>query len=104
VKLEITEEDVARIALEVGSERNDGLVTFDALRLEVPLRYRLSATDMRQSLTRPREKIWEQKIRNIKSHSDVPGNYICEGYLVHVPGIGYQVTSKGLSRVRRHAA
>lgn len=101
---EITEDEVALIAVAVGAERHDGIASYSALRKEVPKRYRLSATDLQQSVTRPREEIWEQKIRNIKSHFESEGNFIFEGYLVHVPRVGYRVTDKGRRLVRRHAA
>lgn len=101
---EITEEDVARIAVAIGAERADGIASYSALRREVPRRYALSAMDMVQSITRPREKIWEQKIRNIKSHYEAEGNFIYEGYLTHVPRIGYRVTDFGRRSLRLHEA
>src|SRR5687767_2414091 len=61
---EITEDQVALIAVAIGAERIDGIASYSALRDEVPRRHRLSAMDLMQSQTRPREKIWEQKIRN----------------------------------------
>jgi hypothetical protein len=48
--------------------------------------------------------MWEQKIRNIKSHYEAAGNFIYEGYLEHVRGAGYRVTAKGKGLVKRHAA
>ncbi|GLH75764.1 hypothetical protein SSBR45G_06720 [Bradyrhizobium sp. SSBR45G] len=101
---EITEEEVALIAVAIGSERTDGIASYSALRKEVPRRHRLSALDMIQSTKRPREKMWEQKIRNIKSHHETAGNFICEGYLTHVPRVGYRVTESGRKLLRRQAA
>lgn len=100
---EITEEEVARIAVEIGTERTDGIVTFDELREEVPRRYPLTRADRQRSVTRPGEAMWEQKIRNIKSHYQAQGNFIYEGYLVHVRGVGYRVTDQG-RKLARHAA
>jgi hypothetical protein len=101
---EVTEDDVALIAVTIGSERHDGIASYDALRKEVPKRHSLSAMDLVQSVKRPREKMWEQKIRNIKSHFDCEGNFIFEGYLTHVPRVGYRVTDKGRRLIRRYAA
>lgn len=101
---EITEEEVALIAVQIGSERSDGIASYHALRREVPQRYRLSDADLQQSLTRPNEAMWEQKIRNIKSHFEASGNYICEGYLEHVPRVGYRVTALGRRLAKRYAA
>lgn len=102
--VEICERSVAEIAVEIGSERQDGIASYDALRREVPRRYPLSSIDLRASLTRVHERVWEQKIRNIKSHSSSPGNYIFEGYLEHIPRVGFRVTDKGRALIRRQAA
>jgi hypothetical protein len=101
---EITEEEVALIAVQIGAESKDGIASYDVLREQVPQRYRLSAADCMRSVTRPNELMWEQKIRNIKSHYKSPGNYIHDGYLEHLPGIGYRVTDLGLTLARRYAA
>jgi hypothetical protein len=101
---EITEDEVALIAIAVGMEHPHRIASYSALRKEVPKRYRLSATDLVQSIKRPREKMWEQKIRNIQSHHASEGNFIFEGYLTHVPRVGYRVTEKGRKLIARHAA
>lgn len=101
---EITEEEVARLVVEIASEQRDGIAAFSRIRREVPQRYELSAADLTQSEKRPNEAMWEQKMRNIKSHFETPGNFIYEGYLDHVPGVGYRVTEKGRKLLKRHAA
>ncbi len=101
---EITEEEVALIAVQIGDERKDGIASYDQLREEVPKRHNLSGADLIWSTTRPREQMWEQKIRNIKSHFEVQGNFIYEGYLEHVPGVGYRVTDRGRRLAQRYAA
>lgn len=101
---EITEEEVAQLVVQIASEQPDGVATFARIKREIPHRYSLSAADLQQSVTRPNEGMWEQKIRNIKSHYESPGNFIFEGYLQHVPGVGYRITDKGKTSVRRHAA
>jgi hypothetical protein len=99
---EITEDEVALIAIAVGMEHP--YASYSALRKEVPKRHRLSTMDLQQSIKRPREKMWEQKIRNIKSHYKSEGNFIFAGYLTHVPRVGYKVTEKGRKLMSRHAA
>lgn len=101
---EITEEEVARLVVEIASEQRDGIARFSRIRREVPQRYRLSSADLARSVTRPNEAMWEQKMRNIKSHYESPGNFIYEGYLQHVRGVGYRVTEKGRKILKRHAA
>jgi hypothetical protein len=65
------------------------------MKREIPNHLALSAADQQISQTRPNEELWEQLIRNIKSHSNQEGNYIYEGYLEHVPRVGYRITPAG---------
>ncbi len=101
---EITEEEIARLTVEIAAEQFNGVATFSQLRQEIPRRYNLSAADLQQSVTRPNEAMWEQKMRNIQSHHDAEGNFIYEGYLEHVPGVGYRVTDRGKKLIKHHAA
>ena len=91
----VTESDVALAALQIAAGQANGVATFHRLKREVPNYVHLSAADHVQSVTRPNEEVWEQLIRNIKSHYDTPGNFICEGYLTHVPRVGYRITDSG---------
>ncbi len=101
---EITEEEVAMLTVEIAAEQATGIASFARLRREIPTRYDLSAADLQQSVTRPNEAMWEQKMRNIKSHFEAEGNFIYEGYLEHVPRVGYRVTDAGRKLLKRHAA
>lgn len=99
-----TENDIAFAACQIAALSSTGIATFYRLKKELPNYVRLSNGDRSQSVTRPNEELWEQLIRNIKSHSNASGNYIHEGYLVHVPRVGYQVTVAGRQLVQRGAA
>lgn len=96
----VTENEVAFAILQIAKTAPSGTVSFTRCKREIPDHLNLSAADREASPTRRNEELWEQQIRNIKSHSATEGNYICEGYLVHVPRIGYQITDSG--RRRRH--
>lgn len=96
----VTENDVAFAIVQIAKTKPNDTATFDQCREEVPDHLNLSAADLAQSPTRSNEKVWEQQIRNIQSHHASPGNYICEGYLIHVPKVGYRVTEAGKARVR----
>lgn len=96
----VTESDVAFATLRVAANNTDGIATFYRLKKELPNYLRLSAEDLAQSPTRPNEPLWEQIIRNIKSHSTTPGNIICEGYAKHIPHVGYQITDSGRSSLK----
>jgi hypothetical protein len=90
-----TENEIAHAVLQIAATQPNGIATFPRMKREVPNHVSLSARDRRKSVTRPNEEVWEQRIRNIKSHSKSEGNYICEGYLEHVPRSGYRITDKG---------
>ena len=96
-----TENEVALATCQVASSVPSGIASFARLKREIPNYLRLSAADRVQSVTRPNEEMWEQQIRNIKSHYNAPGNYINDGYLVHVPRVGYEVTPAGRRRGQR---
>ena len=55
----------------------------------------LDAADLAPSQVRYGEPMWHQIFRNIKSHSDVPGNAIFDGRLRHVADTGYEITAHG---------
>lgn len=97
----VTENQVALAVCQVAAGQHNGVASFTRLKREVPDHLRLSVADRTQSVTRPNEEMWEQQIRNIKSHSQVPGNYINDGYLQHVPRVGYRVTPAGQRRAQR---
>lgn len=96
----VSENEVAFAIVQIAKTKPNDTATFDQCREEVPDHLNLSAADLAQSPTRPNEKVWEQQIRNIQSHHEQAGNYICEGYLIHVPKTGYRVTDAGKNRVR----
>lgn len=87
----VTEEEVALAVLAIAEQRADGIASFDQIRDEAPRHLALDSEDLAQSDTRPNEPMWHQKIRNIQSHYESPGNFIHDGYLVHVSGVGYQI-------------
>jgi hypothetical protein len=97
----VTENQVALVVCQVAAAQQSGVATFSRLKREIPSHIRLSNADQVQSVTRPNEEMWEQQIRNIKSHWDQPGNYINDGYLEHVPRVGYRVTSAGIRRAQQ---
>lgn len=91
----ISEEDMARFAMEIAAGNQNGEVTYDELRRRIPTMTTLDAADLSQSQVRDKEPMWHQIFRNIKSHSKSPGNAIFDGRLEHVPDTGYRITSHG---------
>ena len=94
----VTENEVAYAIVQIAKTAPSSTVSFSRCKKEVPNYLKLSPEDRMGSVTRPNEEMWEQQIRNIKSHSTTPGNYICEGYLNHIPRVGYEATAAGKAR------
>jgi hypothetical protein len=76
-----SEYDIALGTLEYLNGRPGGRATIDELVRDLPAHVVLSQDDLRPSDTRPNEKLWEQRVRNIVSHKDSPTNFINLGYL-----------------------
>lgn len=86
-----TENDIAQGIVDIANS-NSGLCTFKRAYKEIPNHVALTAANIAPSLTRHGEPMWHQLVRNIKSHDKVPGNFIHDGHLVHIPRVGYRVT------------
>lgn len=63
----------------------------------LPDRLPLTREDMRKSDTRPGERLWEQRVRNIRSHRNT-----MEGRLLHVDS-GFRLGKKATERRKRSA-
>jgi hypothetical protein len=94
-----TEHEISAATLQIAGSQPNGIATFHRLRIEIPSYIALTADDLLPSSTRNGEPMWHQIIRNIKSHSTTEGNYIAEGWLEHVPRVGYRITKTGRARL-----
>lgn len=93
------EHDIARGVMQIASTQPSGICTFKRAYAEIPNYVHLDANNRSPSATRPGEEMWQQLVRNIKCHDGAIGNFITDGLLVHVPRVGYQITSLGRSRL-----
>jgi hypothetical protein len=84
----ITEAEIATVTCEILIEKPAKAATIAELVREIPKRVRLSPSDLIPSPTRKGEAIWEQRVRNIRSHKDSRANAIYRGKLIAIPG-GY---------------
>lgn len=84
------ENDIALGVVKI-AQANGGLCTFVQAYQQIPKYVKLSAANLAASNTRHGEPMWYQLVRNIKSHDKNPGNFIHDGYLIHVPDIGYKI-------------
>ena len=90
------EEKIAIGVMQIAQSQPNGICTFKRAYVEIPKYVKLSSRNVTQSITRPREPMWHQIVRNVKSHQGKgQRNFIDDGLLVHVPRVGYQITQKG---------
>lgn len=94
-----TEHEISEAVLKILASSKTGEAKLSTLRKLIPSVVTLTSEDLSQSDTRPNEAMWEQRLRNIKSHAGVEGNYIREGYL-NAPSKGVlRITEAGRRRV-----
>jgi hypothetical protein len=93
-----TETDIAFGVLVIAAFQLNGIATFQRLRRELPIHIRLSNFDIADSVVRPNEENWVQTLRGIRKNRHQPGNFIQEGYLVHIPHVGFRITPLGYRR------
>lgn len=94
-----TENEIAEAVLKVLSAIPSGDATLAHLRKRVPDHVSLTTNDLTPSVTRPGEAIWEQRLRNIKSHHKTPGNFIADGYLTAPSKGRLRITEQGRKRL-----
>lgn len=81
----VSETDVAKAVVKYLSGQPGKTATIYQIKKALPGFLNLSADDRQQSDTRPNEELWEQQVRNIVSHRNTPGNFVCDGRLVYIP-------------------
>jgi hypothetical protein len=91
------EPEIALAVMRIANAQSNGVASYSRLRKDIPSYVPLMPDDLRISATRPREPMWHQIFRNIKSHFVEDGNAISEGLLEHVRRVGYRITPKGQS-------
>lgn len=86
--------------MQVLAGKPNGETNVQSLIRGVPGVLKLTAQDTEPSLTRPNEQVWEQRVRNLKSHDGTPGNVIAEGFVAHVGRGRYALTTAGWSHLK----
>ncbi|MDX5366168.1 MAG: hypothetical protein LPK88_06975 [Alphaproteobacteria bacterium] len=96
-----TEDDIALGVMKIAAAQPSKICTFKRAYAEIPSVVKLSGNNLSPSKKRPGEKMWEQLVRNIKSHEKSPDNFIKRGLLEHIPRVGYRLTPKGAKHIAR---
>ena len=95
----ITEREVGQAVLRILASCPDGQATVTTLKSELPKYISLLPMIRSASETRTNEELWEQQVRNLRSHSPISGNIFHEGYVVQVTRGIRQITDAGKRRL-----
>jgi Mrr N-terminal domain len=94
-----TEAEISEAVLRILAPTASGDATLGFLKKRIPNEINLTDDDLAQSQTRPNEPMWEQRLRNIKSHHKEDGNYIAQGFLTAPSKGRLRITDTGRKRV-----
>ena len=75
--------------------RPNGQATMRTIIKRLPEHIALTAEDHEQSGVRLGEEMWEQRVRNLKSHDKTQGNILEEGYVDRPSRSNYRLTNAG---------
>ena len=89
------EPELGEAVLRIMATEPNGRATVRKIKREVPNYVRLVGNDQADSLTRSGEELWEQRVRNLKSHDKTPGNIFHDGYATHVARGVWAITDAG---------
>lgn len=99
----VTERRVGIAVLNILAARPEGEATVEILKAELPNHIALSADDQEGSPTRTNEEIWEQQVRNLKSHDKTAGNIFHDGFVEVVARGVWRITPGGRAYIRNAA-
>lgn len=95
-----TESDLGLALMQVLAARSTHQATMRVLIKRVPNYITLTNDDYLPSGTRKGEAIWEQRVRNLKSHDKTPGNVLAEGFVERPTRGNYRLTETGLHHLQ----
>lgn len=90
-----TERKLGLGVMQILANRQEGKGSVRTLIKYVPDYVQLTDVDREPSTTRRGEEMWEQRVRNLKSHDKTAGNVLAEGFVKHVGRGVYQLTQAG---------
>ncbi len=90
-----TESVLGLAVMQILAKCPGGRATVRHLIRHVPEYVNLTQEDHEPSGTRTLEEMWEQRVRNLKSHDKTAGNVIAEGFVEHIGRGWYRLTEAG---------
>lgn len=91
----VTEAEVGIAVLRILANQPKGIANVKTLKIELPKLIKLTAADQEDSLTRSNEELWEQQVRNLRSHKNTEGNIFAEGLVEWVRRGVWRITDSG---------
>jgi hypothetical protein len=91
----ITETAVGFAVLKILGKCPEGAVSVEKLKRELPKYLTLSEADQTPSDIRATEEIWEEQVRNLKSHDKTAGNVFAEGFVEAISKGIWKITDAG---------
>lgn len=98
--MKTTESVLGLAVMQVLTTEPNGEANVRTLIRRVPEFVNLTDDDHAQSETREHEEVWEQRVRNLKSHHKTAGNVIAEGFVTHVGRGRYRLTDNGWAHLK----
>jgi len=95
-----SEPELGRAVMRFLATRPDYQATMRVLIKRVPGHITLTPEDLEPSGKRPGEAMWEQRVRNLKSHDTTEGNVLAEGYVDRPKRGHYRLTKAGLAHLK----
>jgi hypothetical protein len=94
-----SEPALGKAVMDVLATQPDYEATVRTLIKHVPSHVTLTAEDHVPSGTRAGEEMWEQRVRNLKSHDKTEDNVISEGFVERIGHGRYRLTPAGRHRL-----
>lgn len=97
-----SETDLGLAVMQVLASRPNGQATMRVLIKRVPDFIQLTPEDREPSGKRIHEEMWEQRVRNLKSHDKTEGNILGEGFVERLVRGTYMLTETGRLRLQHN--
>ena len=97
--MKTSEPDLGRAVMKVLADEPGQTATVRVLVKRVPEFIDLTEEDHEPSGKRPGEEMWEQRVRNLKSHDKTIGNVMAEGLVKNIARGRYRLTEAGIDKL-----
>lgn len=96
----LREKEARLLALKIAAECKNYEASTTYIKNRIPEIVPLTSKDLEQSKSRPREKLWQQIVGNVISHSSSSASIFSKGYAVRTSD-GIKITNSGVDYLKR---